>query len=605
MKHILSLKGDLKYFFQDLPKNPGVYQFINKKQKTIYIGKAKNLKSRIISYFQESKNRSQKAKNLINESKFIEIILTKNELEALLLEQHLIKEIKPKFNVQFKDDKGYPWIKIDSSKNFPSAKSYLGKKDDKEKYFGPYPSSYAVRDVLSLIQKTFRLRNCSDSFFKNRTRPCMQFQIGRCSAPCVEYINKEDYLIEVQGAIKLLEGKSEDLISDFYSLMDSYSQSQSYERAALCRDKISALRDIQRNQSITGYAKERDAIWINSLDGTTKIGITHVNKGWITGHENFSQKNISIEDSLIGTFIKRHYFSKAYCPENIIVSETILEKNTIEMALSEYHGKKIKIITKPSKKDKGLLEITKSNTMLASQRTFKKTSDISNILVSLKDHLKLERKIEIIEAYDISHHSGAGAVGGCVVYSKKGKQKDKYRLFNITEENSRNDIASIQEVIERRFNNKTIGLDKPSLIIIDGGTAHLNAVKKTLSNMSIDDIEVISISKGPRRKAEFDTIHKIDGSVLRVLKGSFSHLFVQEIRDETHRFSITNQKKKQVKLSMKSALDDLNGIGLQKKKLLLRYFGSIEQIERAGLQDLLDVRGIGNKMANSIYDHLH
>ena len=597
-------KEALKDFFQDLPKEPGIYKFLNARKLPIYIGKAKNLKNRVPSYFQDSKDKTKKIKNLIKESRYIEITLTKNELEALLLEQYLIKEVKPKFNVQFKDDKGYPWIKINSSKDFPSAKSFLGKKDDKEKYFGPYPSSYAVRDVLSIMQKTFKLRNCSDSFFRNRTRPCLQYEIGRCSAPCVKYITQADYFKEVQGAIKLLEGKSEDLITDFYTSMDISSKNKSYERAAIYRDKISALREIQRNQSITGYTKERDAICISSLNGVTKIGITHVNKGWITGHDNFIQKNTSLENSLLGTFIKRHYLSSSYCPPIIVSSEQIPQKNLLEMALSKFHDKEIKIITKPGKKDKGLLEITKSNTLLAVKRSAKNNKDISHIFISVKDQLELKESIKIIESYDVSHHAGSGAVGGCVVYSSEGKLKDKYRLFNISHLNIQNDIASMKEVIRRRFTNQELDLKKPSHILIDGGRAHLLAVESTLDSMNIKDIEVISISKGARRKAEFDSIHKTDG-VLRVLKGSYPHLFIQELRDETHRFTISNQKKKQTKLSMKSALDNIQGIGAQKRKLLLRYFGSLEQIERAGFQDLLNVEGVGKKTAELIYNNLH
>jgi excinuclease ABC subunit C len=386
--------------------------------------------------------------------------------------------------------------------------------------------------------------------------------------------------------------------------MDFNSKNKSYERAAIYRDKISALREIQRNQSITGYTKERDAIYIVSLNGITKIGVTHVNKGWITGHENFTQKNTSLESSLLSTFIKRHYFSSSYCPPVIVSSQQIPQKNILEMALSKFHGKQIKIITKPGKKDKGLMEITKSNTLLAVKRSTKNNKDISHIFNSVKDQLELKENIRIIESYDISHHAGAGAVGGCVVYSSKGKLKDKYRLFNISDINIQNDIASMQEVIRRRFFNQDLDLEKPSHILIDGGRAHLRAVENTLSSMNIKDIEVISISKGARRKAEFDTIHKTEG-IFRVSKGSYPDLFIQELRDETHRFTITNQKKKQTKLSMKSALDNIQGIGAQKKKILLRYFGSIEQVEKAGFQDLLNVDGVGKKTAELIYNNLH
>ena len=603
MQKIPETKKDLNNFIRDLPRNSGVYKFIGVRNVPIYIGKAKNIKKRVGSYFRDNKDKSKKLLNLINEANHLDLTITNTELEALLLEQHLIKELRPKYNVQFKDDKGYPWIRIESSKEFPAISSYLGKKEEKNTYFGPYPSSYAVGEALSLIQKTFKLRNCSDSFFKNRTRPCMQYEIGRCSAPCVGFINKDDYLEEVKATEKLLQGKSEELVNQFYSLMDESSKIKSYERAASYRDKISALRDIQRNQSISGYTKERDAISLSVINGFTKIGITHVNKGWITGHENFIQQTKNnIEDSLIDSFIKRHYLIQESCPNFIITNEKILDKDNIELALSKHHKKAVKIITRPEKKDKGLLEISKSNTKLAASSTSK---DISWVLDDLREYLELNKKIKIIESYDISHHSGSNAVGSCVVYSAFGKLKDKFRLFNISKENAGNDIGSMKEVIRRRFSNQNLDLDFPSLILIDGGKTHLDVVKKTLEKMGIKDIEVISISKGARRKAEMDSIHRINKPARKVIKGSAPHLLLQEIRDETHRFAISNQKKKQSRLLTKSSLDLIKGIGETKKKLLLRYFGTLQQIKRASIQDLQKVPGIGIKTADLIYSNIH
>mgnify|MGYP001972116416 CR=1 FL=1 len=273
--------------------------------------------------------------------------------------------------------------------------------------------------------------------------------------------------------------------------------------------------------------------------------------------------------------------------------------------MSKFHDKEIKIITKPGKKDKGLIEITKSNTLLAVKRSAKNNKDISHIFISVKDQLELKQNIRIIESYDISHHAGAGAVGGCVVYSGSGKLKEKFRLFNISEKNSGNDIGSMQEVITRRFLNKGLDLEAPSLILIDGGKTHLNAVNTTLKELGIFDVEVISISKGARRKAEMDSIHRINKLSIKVLKGSIPHLFLQEIRDETHRFAISNQKKKGAKLLTQSSLDLISGIGNTKKKLLLRYFGSFRQVERASIEDLKRVPGIGIKTANLIYSNIH
>ena len=600
---IPSSKENIQSLVKNLPMEPGVYKFLDEKKVPIYIGKAKNIKNRVTSYFRDSESQSKKIKKLVRSSKKIEIILTSSELEALLVEQHLIKQTKPRFNVQFKDDKGYPWIKLDISKEFPSAKSFLGKKDYKSKFFGPFPSSYAVQDSLKLIQKAFGIRNCSDSFFKNRTRPCIQNEIGRCSAPCVGNISRKEYLEDVNSVELLLAGKSEGLIANFYKSMDKYSKNKSFEKAAIYRDKISSLRDIQRVQSISGHSKERDAISICTVNGQTKAGITHVKGGWVTGHENFIQKNLPIEGSVIESFIKIHYLNDIYCPSYIVLGEAIKNKIVIEAALSQYHSKKIKIISKLGKRDRGLLEICENNTKFS----FTKNLNSKNIipaLTSLKEELSLSHNINLIESYDISHHSGSAAVAGCVVYSQKGKVKDMYRLFNVSLNNSGDDIASMVEVIERRFSNKSLELDKPSLIIVDGGRTHLSYVTKKLKQLNLRDISVIAISKGARRKSEMDSIHKMDGTSMKVSKGSLAHKFIQEIRDETHRFSITMQKKKLRKLSSSSSLDSLVGVGVKRKKQLIRYFGSIDQIKRASTKDLTNVPGLGEKTANLIYEQL-
>tara|TARA_Y100001970_G_scaffold44453_1_gene55512 strand:- start:34 stop:1875 length:1842 start_codon:yes stop_codon:yes gene_type:complete len=594
----------LKALLKSLPKRPGVYKFLNKSSESLYIGKAKDLSSRIPYYFTESQNKAKKTKKLITDSYYLEVTLTSNELEALLLEQHLIKEERPNYNVQFKDDKGYPWIKLETSGRFPSATSYLGKKDNKSKYFGPYPNSYAVKDTLNLIQKTFKLRNCSDTFFKNRTRPCLQYEIGRCSAPCKGLISKQEYDQDVRSTEFLLSGKSNELITKFYDSMDKYSDRKDYEKAAIYRDKISALRDIQRTQSISGFSKERDAIIISTINGTTKAGITHVNQGWVVGHQNFIQEKDSIDENILESFIKNHYLKNVYCPSYLIIEEQIKDKSLLEGALSSLHNKMVKIISKPNKKDQGLLNICKSNTIYSLNKD-DKFKDVSKAIKSLENDLQIPHKINLIESYDISHHSAKGAVGGCIVFSKKGKLKNKYRLFNISKENSGNDIASMVEIIERRFSNNKLDLDNPSLLVIDGGKIHLSHVIQVLKKLDLEEIFVIAISKGSNRRAEMDSIHLPNGTTRRMLPGSLSHLLIQEIRDEAHSFSISSQKKKVAKISLRSNLDDIEEVGPNRKKSLMRYFGTIEQIKRASIQDLIKVPGLGEKTATSIYNHFN
>ncbi len=591
---------ELKNFIREIPRSPGVYKFLDKLQKPLYIGKAKSLNKRLASYFRTS-SRSKKINKLLESAKFIEFSFTNTELESLLHEQYLIKHYQPKFNVQFKDDKGYPWIKVETHKTFPAAKSFLGKKQDKGKFFGPFPNSYAVRDALKLIQKTFKLRNCSDSYFKNRSRPCLQYEIGRCSAPCVGLINAEDYKREVRGAELLLLGRSEDLVKEFYSLMDGFASNRQYEKAAIYRDRISALRDIQRTQSVAGFNKNRDAIYLSFSKGKGKIGVSSVNGGWVTGHKNFILEGGIEADDTLESFIGHHYFSTKNCPSVLVIGQELRNKNLIERALSKFHERRISIITKPSQKDKGLLEICKANTEFIFKKD-KKDPDIDYKLDELKKELQI-KEIEVIESYDISHHSGDHAVAGCVVYSQDGKAKNLYRTYNISEQNSGNDIGSMLELIERRFSNKKNKI--PSLIIIDGGRTHLIQVQKKMRALGITPVNVISISKGIRRKASFDSIHLTGGESKIIKEGSIFHNFIQEIRDETHRYAISSQKRKSIKSSLGSSINNLYGVGDSRKKLLLRYFGSLDQIKRASVDDLSEVSGIGRITANSIYNQLH
>tara|TARA_X000000950_G_scaffold279429_1_gene372180 strand:- start:74 stop:1915 length:1842 start_codon:yes stop_codon:yes gene_type:complete len=596
------LDEEIKDFLKGIPKSPGVYKFLDKSKNPIYIGKAKLLDKRVASYFRKS-YRSSKIEKLLEQAKFLEFAITNTELESLLYEQFLIKELKPKFNVQFKDDKGYPWIKIESNKEYPAAKSFLGKKLENGKFFGPFPNSYAVRDALKLIQKTFKLRNCSDSYFKNRSRPCLQYEIGRCSAPCIGSITNEEYSKEVESAELLLEGKSEDLINNFYTTMDEFSQNKDYEKAALYRDRISALRDIQRSQSVAGFNKSRDAIYVSCSSNKVKVGVTSVNQGWVTGHKNFLQIEGIEEQDILGNFITQKYLPSKECPNFLVINQKLDNKVLLEEALSARCSRKISIITKPGKKDKGLLDLCKANTEYVLRRN-KQDKGIKIKLKELKEGLKLGHDIELIESYDISHHAGKNAVAGCVAYSIQGKASELYRSYNISQLNWGNDIGSMTELIEKRFSDNE-SRKLPSLIIIDGGKVHLKQVLKTLERLDICDMNVVSISKGIRRKATFDSIHLASGDTISIDQSSIFHQFIQEIRDETHRYAITLQKKKMRKTSIKSSLDELSGVGTKRKKLLLRYFGSLEQIKRASIDDLCEVSGIGKTTAESIYREIH
>ena len=605
MQNPLKLSDKKIKHLNSLPTNPGIYKFLDSTKEVLYIGKAKDLKKRVKSYYAQTKSQSQKVKSLNSESVYLEITVTSSELEALLLEQHLIKEEKPKYNVQFKDDKGYPWIKVSTNSSFPSAISFLGRRDSKDKYFGPFPSSFAVKNTMKIIQKIFKIRDCKDSFFKNRKRPCLQYEIGKCSAPCVNGISRKDYLKDVDQAMDLLNGKANDLLEVFYLEMDSHSSNKSYEKAADYRNKISSLREIQRDQSIAGYSKDRDAISISYSEKIIKIGVTSVRGGWIVSHKNFSEKNALLKDGLLDSFLASYYTSEVTCPSTILVAEELNDKNTLQLALSEFHKKNIFIRTSFRNKDIGLMKICKSNTDLYLKRRKRSTKNIEELFISLKEKLNLNENINQIESYDISHLSGKNAIAGQVTYSKRGKVKDLYKTYNISLENSGNDIGSMQEVIKRRFSKINNLCELPSLILIDGAQAHLKAVRKVLNKLKIEGVSLIAISKGARRKGEMDTVHDEQGKKLNFQKKSSELLFLQEIRNETHRFSISKQRKKELKGIAKSSLDSIELVGAEKKKSLLRFFGSFEQITKASPKDLMKVKGVGKKTAQLVFDYFN
>jgi len=605
MQNSISLTDKKTKNLNFLPTEPGIYRFLDSKKEVIYIGKAKNLRKRVKSYFSKSKVKSKKLKRLTSESIFLEMTITSTELEALLLEQHSIKELKPKYNVQFKDDKGYPWIKISTSKEYPAAISFRGTKDPKDQYFGPFPSPFAVKNTLKIIQKIFKIRDCKDAFFKNRKRPCLQYEIGRCSAPCVKAISKKDYLKEVEQASNLLEGKAGDLLEVMYLEMDNYSSNKFYEKATDCRNKISSLREIQRDQSIAGYNKDRDAISISRSSERNRIGVTSVRGGWIVSHKSFTQENSFFKEGLLDSFLSSYYTRETTCPSVILVSENLIDKHTIQKVLSEYHNKKVSITNKIRNKDIGLMKISQTNTDLYLKRQERSKKNVSKVFSSLKERLNLKEEIGLIESYDISHFSGKKALAGQITYNKTGKVRDSYRTYNISKENSGNDIGSMEEVIGRRFIKKGRELILPSLILIDGGYAHLKAVRKVLDRLGVKGVSLLAISKGVRRKPEMDLIHTETGEKLSLRKNSPEFLFIQEVRDETHRFSISKQRKKELKGASKSSLDSIESVGIVKKRALLRFFGSFDQITKANHRDLMKVTGVGKKTADTIFRDLH
>ncbi len=584
----------------DFPESPGVYKFFNSEHEIIYIGKAKNLKNRVKSYLNVRKAEGKRIAKLKYSIKYIETIITKTESDALILEQGLISKKRPQFNIQFRDDKSYPAIHLSTSKEFPAI--YVSRqKDSRNTTFGPFANVGAMRLNVGLIRSVFKIRNCKDIIFKNRDRPCIEYQMKRCSAPCVGNISKEDYEYDVKNTINFLSGDTKKIILDLQKKMDFYSDKKDYERAAIYRDKVQSIRDTQKKQNVLTGFDELDVFVIKRNKFNCCLSVLRIEDGWITSSQNFfpdSKDNISDQELL-------SIFLESYAIENndrgilnLLFQGEIL-KETKEF-LIQLKSPKI-IIHKPNKQNKNLLEICSSQAEDALSRN-NNYAWVQNCLNSLSSFLKLE-SINKIEGFDISHTSGKNVSASCVTITKDGPNKKNYRIMNLKKD-SNNDYLSLSEAIQRRCKNiQKNNLDLPDVILIDGGKGQLNTVKKYLDEKLIQKIRFISVSKGPNRNEKYDILH--DGQKSYELKNSkdISKL-LQLVRNESHRFAVNHHRKRRSKELFSSSLDGIDGLGPKLKTSLIRYFGGIDKVIEASLEDLKLAPGIGDRKAKKIHSHL-
>ena len=583
----------------ELPEDSGIYQFYDENEKLLYVGKAKNLKNRVSSYLNKGTNK--KASLLRNQIQYLELIITKTESDALILEQSLIRKKKPPFNVQFRDDKSYPMIHISSNKEFPEI--YVSRKKQKEGVsFGPYANVNAMRKNIEIIQKVFQIRNCKDVNFRNRSRPCIEHQIGKCSAPCVGLISEKEYNENVEEAKNFLDGKNKSILESFYKKMDNYSSNQDYERAKLYRDKINAIRDTQKNQSILTLYDDIDVIAISSDSFSTCLSLVQIRDGWISATKNFfpETKNMFTNEDLLEKFIAAYYFESPEKEINLFTNykispETI--KNFKEI------DKNINLI-KTNNKNKFLLEIAKSQ---SSDRLKRKDfyDWVEPAFENLKRRLGL-KSLDKIEAFDISHISGSNVTASCVVFSDKGPEKKEYRSMNI-KTNKNDDYIALAEAISRRISSlKKRSLPFPSLFLIDGGKGQLNKVSKELVNKNIKTIKLISVSKGENRKEKYDKLH-IDFPKKEINLEDWKDIsrLIQFMRNESHRFALTKHKARRTKTFISSDLDLIPHVGESLKKKLIRHFGGMKRLKDAGINDLKKVEGVGTKKAILIQKHLN
>ncbi|RPF74999.1 MAG: excinuclease ABC subunit UvrC [Rickettsiales bacterium TMED289] len=582
----------------ELPEDSGIYQFYDVHEKLLYVGKAKNLKNRVSSYLNKGVNK--KASLLRNQIRYLELIITKTESDALILEQSLIRKKKPPFNVQFRDDKSYPMIHISSNKKFPEI--YVSRKKQKEgSSYGPYANVNAMRKNIEIIQKVFQIRNCKDVNFRNRSRPCIEHQIGKCSAPCVGLISEKEYKENVEEAKNFLDGNNKSILESFYKKMDDYSNRQDYERAKLYRDKINAIRDTQKNQSILTLYEDIDVISMSSDSFSICLSLVQIRDGWISATKNFfpETKNMFSNEDLLDKFITSYYFESPEKKINLLTNYKVspeIIKNLKEI------DKNINFI-RTNNKNKFLLEIAKSQSTDRLKR--KDFYDwIAPAFENLKKRLDL-KSLDKIEAFDISHISGSNVTASCIVFSDKGPEKKEYRSMNIKNDKN-DDYIALAEAISRRLNSlKKRSLSFPDLFLIDGGKGQLNKIRKELENRKIKNIKLVSVSKGENRNEKYDKLH-IDFPLREVELEDWKDVskLIQFMRNESHRFAIYKHKARRAKSFTSSDLDSIPSIGLVLKKELIRHFGGIKRLKEAQLEDLVKVDGVGEKKAFLIQKHL-
>ena len=600
----------IKKEIKSIPVSPGIYKMIDENGEVLYVGKAKNLKKRVSSY-SKLNNQSQRILNMISLVRKVELSITNTEAEALLLESNVIKANKPKFNILLKDDKSFPSILLTSNHDFPQIKKHRGRKSQKGYYFGPFSSAGSVNRSLDALQKGFLLRNCTDNVFKLTTKPCLQYQIKRCTAPCVGLVSRKDYQMQVDQAKNFLNGDSDKIKEIFAEKMQEYSSNLDFENAAVWRNKIRALTSIQSFQSVNiNEIGNVDIIAVYRKLNKTSINISFMRNGSNFGDHNFFLSHpleVKINEIML-EFLGQFYENKIP-PKEIIVSHEPKDKSLLIEALSLLSNHQIRIHSPKKGIKKKLVNISMTNAKTSLNRKISDNEKIFNNLAELKKIFNLTKNIYRIEIYDNSHIQGKFAVGAMVVFNKDGFDKSSYRKYNLTiNENisGGNDFGMMQEVFSRRFKNFDNAKNNnplPDLILVDGGRGHLNTVSEILTNFKLDKIKICAVSKGKERNAGEEKFHLLGQKSFTLEKNSSIMFFLQKLRDEAHRFAITSHRIRRKQSISYNPINEIDGIGKVRKMALLKYFGSAREVSRASIEDLKKVNGISNNAARKIYDY--
>lgn len=581
---------------------------LGEKGEVLYVGKARNLKKRVSSYFKATQ-KDIKTIALMKHVKDIDITVTRNESEALLLEYNLIKKHKPRYNVIFRDDKSYPYILITNENPYPRIDFYRGQRKKSGLFFGPYPNATAVRETIHLIQKLFGLRTCNDNFYASRTRPCLQHQIGLCSGSCSGLITQEKYQEDVRHAILFLKGKSGEIIDELNRQMEKVAKELNFELAARLRDQIARLRQIQERQYVSAGHGEADIIGYASTAGVVCLQLLVIRDGRILGSRAYfpTVPADSSAEEILTSFITQHYFSKHDdIPKEIIIPFELPEKLGLTSALSEQAQRKVMLAHSVRSEKKKWLEMAMTSAEQAVSSHLLNKANMKERFNALKELLQLKELPKRIECFDISHSMGEATVASCVVFNINGPVKSDYRRFNITDITPGDDIAAMRQALSRRYKKlQTDHATLPEILLIDGGLAQLHAAQKVLSELQIHDIIAIGVAKGVTRKPGYETLHIPDQAPAHLAPDSLALHLIQQIRDEAHRFAITGHRLQRDKKRRTSTLESIPGIGAKRRRELLRYFGGIQAINRASLEELEKVPGINASLAQRIFAALH
>ncbi len=597
---------DAKPILKTLPNLPGVYRMLNASDEVIYVGKAKDLKKRVLSYFNKNLP-SPRTRLMVSHIANIVTTVTHNEAEALLLENNLIKSLMPRYNVLFRDDKTYPYIALSADPQ-PRLAFHRGTQRKGAQYFGPFPNAVAVRESIQLLQKVFKLRTCENSVFSNRSRPCLQHQIERCTAPCVGLISDADYRNDVEQAALFLQGKTNEVIDTLAEQMNLAASNLAYEQAALIRDRMQALRQVQAKQFVSDFnVADADVIACAELQGQHCINLVMVRGGRHLGDRSYMPKNTDGEslETTVLAFLAQHYVAQNTPP--LIVLGIKVDGSLLEQVLSEQAGRKVKINSNAIGDKRVWLKMAQTNAELALSQRAASAANQSAKLLALHEALNLPDSTQRIECFDISHTMGEATIGSCVVFDRGDMQNSEYRRYNVTGITPGDDYAAMRDVLTRRYKKVAAGEGlRPDLIFIDGGKGQLSVAVEVMAEVGLPDILLVGIAKGEARKPGLETMIFSDtGEMLNLEKDNKGLHLLQQIRDEAHRFAITGHRAKRAKARMHSSLEDIEGIGAKRRKALLTRFGGLDAIKNASMDELAQVEGISPSLAEKIYGELH